>query len=109
MINLSISESMIYDAIMNNMHDNKNFEKDGCECIYRDKNDKIRLCIYDKTRCKLVSNEDLEEKPKVGQWLILDDCEQFIAKCSECGRIIDSRDIHRYPYCTCGAKMSRQT
>ena len=42
---------------------------------------------------------------KYGKWIIVDDCEQFIAKCSECGRIEDSRMISNYPYCHCGAKM----
>lgn len=42
---------------------------------------------------------------KTGHWIIIDDCEQFIAKCSECGRIEDSRMISKYPYCHCGAKM----
>ena len=42
---------------------------------------------------------------KVGKWIIIDDCEHFIAKCSECGRIEDSRMINKYPYCHCGAKM----
>jgi hypothetical protein len=42
---------------------------------------------------------------KYGKWIIIDDCEQFIAKCSECGRIEDSRMISKYPYCHCGAKM----
>jgi hypothetical protein len=45
------------------------------------------------------------EKPKMGHWIIIDDCEKFIAKCSECGRIEDSRMISKYPYCHCGAKM----
>ena len=40
-----------------------------------------------------------------GHWIIIDDCERFIAKCSECGRIEDSRMINKYPYCHCGAKM----
>jgi len=44
-------------------------------------------------------------QPKIGHWIIVDDCEQFIAKCSECGRIEDSRMINKYPYCHCGAKM----
>lgn len=42
---------------------------------------------------------------KYGKWIIIDDCEQFIAKCSECGRLYDSRIISKYPYCHCGAKM----
>jgi len=43
--------------------------------------------------------------PKKGHWIIIDDCERFIAKCSECGRIEDSRMINKYPYCHCGANM----
>ena len=45
-------------------------------------------------------------KPKTGRWIIVDDCERFIAKCSECGQIEDSRMINKYPYCHCGAKMA---
>ena len=44
-------------------------------------------------------------KQRTGHWIIIDDCEQFIAKCSVCGRIEDSRMISKYPYCHCGAKM----
>ncbi len=44
-------------------------------------------------------------QPKTGHWIIVDDCEKFIAKCSECGRIEDSRMINTYPYCHCGVKM----
>jgi len=46
-----------------------------------------------------------EQEAKTGHWIIIDDCEHFIAKCSECGRIEDSRMINKYPYCHCGAKM----
>ena len=55
--------------------------------------------------------KNIEQQPpvtpqqKYGKWIIVDDCEQFIAKCSECGRIEDSRMISNYPYCHCGAKM----
>lgn len=49
--------------------------------------------------------ESVTPQPKIGHWIIIDDCEQFIAKCSECGRIEDSRMINKYPYCHCGAKM----
>lgn len=45
------------------------------------------------------------QEQKTGHWIIIDDCEQFIAKCSKCGRIEDSRMISKYPYCHCGAKM----
>ena len=46
------------------------------------------------------------EEPKTGHWIIIDDCEKFIAKCSECGQIEDSRMIGKYAYCHCGARMS---
>ena len=44
------------------------------------------------------------ERPK-GEWIIIDDTEQFIAKCSVCGRIEDSRMVKDYPFCHCGADM----
>ena len=44
-------------------------------------------------------------QPKTGHWIIIDDCELFMAKCSECGEIVDSRMISKYPYCHCGARM----
>lgn len=47
----------------------------------------------------------VNSQQKTGHWIIIDDCERFIAKCSECGRIEDSRIINKYPYCHCGAKM----
>lgn len=40
-----------------------------------------------------------------GKWIIIDDTEKFIAKCSVCGRIEDSRMIKDYPFCHCGADM----
>ena len=60
---------------------------------------------------RTVDVKDIEALPpvapqqKIGKWIIVDDCEHFIAKCSECGRIEDSRMINKYPYCHCGAKM----
>lgn len=42
---------------------------------------------------------------KHGHWIIIDDVEKFIAKCSVCGRVEDTRQINDYPYCHCGAKM----
>ena len=45
-----------------------------------------------------------EVRPK-GEWIIVDDCEQFIAKCSVCGRVEDSRKVKDYPFCHCGAAM----
>jgi hypothetical protein len=47
----------------------------------------------------------VKPQERTGHWIIIDDCEKFIAKCSECGRIEDSRMISKYPYCHCGARM----
>ena len=53
-------------------------------------------------------NEALEQEPKTGHWIIVDDCEKFIAKCSKCGQLKDSRMISKYSYCpNCGAKMEK--
>ena len=51
----------------------------------------------------------LEQEPKTGHWIIIDDCEKFMAKCSECGKIVDSRMTSKYLYCpNCGAKMESE-
>lgn len=50
------------------------------------------------------TGKQAEERPK-GKWIITDDCEHFIAKCSICGRIEDSRMVKNYPFCHCGADM----
>lgn len=47
----------------------------------------------------------LNPRIKQGKWIIVDDTEKFIAKCSVCGRIEDSRMIEDYPFCHCGADM----
>jgi len=44
------------------------------------------------------------ERPQ-GEWILVDDTEKFIAKCSVCGRIEDSRMVKDYPFCHCGAEM----
>lgn len=45
-------------------------------------------------------------QPKKGKWIIVDDCEQFIAKCSVCENIEDSRLVHRINFCpNCKTKM----
>ena len=54
---------------------------------------------------KMVELAVEETKRPNGKWIIVDDCEHFIAKCSECGEIVDSRMINNYPYCHCGAEM----
>jgi hypothetical protein len=59
--------------------------------------------IINVTKLKMLP--PVTPQQKVGKWIIIDDCEHFIAKCSECGRIEDSRMISKYPYCHCGAKM----
>lgn len=59
-----------------------------------------------------VTKQLIEEAPTIdaepvkhGHWIIIDDVEKFLAKCSECGRVEDTRLIENYPYCHCGAKM----
>lgn len=47
----------------------------------------------------------LNPRIKQGKWIIVDDTEKFIAKCSVCGRIEDSRMVGEYPFCHCGAEM----
>lgn len=65
--------------------------------------------IISKHIRRLKALPPVQPKIKTGHWIIIDDCEKFIAKCSECGRIEDSRMIHNYPYCHCGAKMESET
>ena len=72
---------------------------------------KIGLCIptgvIDPSDFYLVlalAIKALEERPQ-GKWVIVDDTEKFIAKCSVCGRIEDSRMVKEYPFCHCGAEM----
>ena len=50
-------------------------------------------------------SDEMSKKQGIGGWIIIDDCEKFIAKCSKCGRVIDSRLISKFPYCRCGIKM----
>lgn len=41
---------------------------------------------------------------KLGKWIIIDDCEKFIARCSNCGKVVDSRRLTKQ--CErCGIKM----
>ena len=64
---------------------------------------------------KLVNNsqelvkELVKEKSEIprGEWVIVDDTEKFIAKCSICGRIEDSRMVKYHPFCRCGADMRK--
>lgn len=66
-------------------------------------------------RCgEFISDKILEKRPK-GEWLKIDDgfykdIKKF--KCSECGReviiIFDEDLITKYPFCHCGAKMTKE-
>lgn len=54
----------------------------------------------------------IKERPIVqsdrqqGKWIIIDDCEQFIAKCSICSKTQDSRKINEFEFCpNCGSSM----
>ena len=50
------------------------------------------------------------DKQLSAHWIIVEDCEQFIAKCSACGHAEDSRLIGRIPRCSrCGAEMKIST
>lgn len=35
----------------------------------------------------------------ISKWVIVDDCEYFIAKCPRCGRVEDSRLIWKFRKC----------
>lgn len=54
-------------------------------------------CIKKNTdKCKHITIGDFSElcinhATSTGHWIIVDDCEKFIAKCSECGKAVDSR------------------
>ena len=42
-----------------------------------------------------------KSKNNIPRWNIIDDCEYFIAKCSNCGHIEDSRSLpHKCPKCS---------
>lgn len=56
---------------------------------------------------KIKNAPPVNPQSKMGHWIIIDDCELFMAKCSKCGEIVDSRMINKYPYCHCGAKMAK--
>lgn len=59
-----------------------------------------------ETKNDIENGKTLNPKVKQGEWIIIDDTEKFIAKCSVCGRIEDSRMVKDYPFCRCGAKMT---
>lgn len=55
----------------------------------------------------MCGNKEAEKARPQGEWIIVDDTEKFIAKCSVCGRIEDSRMVKDYPFCHCGADMRK--
>ena len=56
---------------------------------------------YDKG---FIAAKKLYSRPQ-GAWIIVDDTENVIVKCSVCGRTEDSHMIKYYPFCHCGARM----
>ena len=61
-------------------------------------------------RCAIdMAIKALKEQRPHGKWIIVDDCEKFIARCSVCGRILDSRMVKDYPFCRCGADMRKES
>lgn len=75
--------------------------------------DRDGICRNEHGRCaeytiiKLMPT--IEPEVRHGRWIVEDDCERFIARCSECGRSEDSRMIAEMPYCHCGARMDLRT
>ena len=79
-------------------------EKKNCKnCGYRD-----NCC--DTFKCNVTGNcvdheQWIPTKEVEKTWIIVDDCEYFVAKCPVCGRIVDSRSLP--PVCPrCRAMMS---
>lgn len=95
----AISRQAVEEMIKTEMPERGMWEIDG------DKEKEIicEACV-DLTQ-KLSKLQPVTPQQKTGHWIIVDDCENFIAKCSACGCIEDSRRVHKYPYCHCGAKM----
>lgn len=63
--------------------------------------------VKENLTTEIVGNSDRLAGP-LGEWIIIDDTEKFIAKCSVCGRIEDSRMVKYHPYCRCGAYMQKE-
>jgi hypothetical protein len=65
-----------------------------------------RDCGQDTASCCGCEKERAWQIRNKGEWIIIDDCEKFIAKCSKCNSIIDSRHLKDYcPYCN--SKMKK--
>ena len=75
-----------------------------------DTEDKTDKALYNFAHNTLIGCPSVTPQPKRGKWIIVDDCEHFIAKCDRCGNVIDSRILswhpEKYAYCSsCGADM----
>lgn len=56
--------------------------------------------LYMLQKSIALENYDTMNNTKIKhQWIIVDDCEKFIAKCPYCGYIIDSRIIEKHSVC----------
>ena len=38
-----------------------------------------------------IERDNMNNHRHIGEWIIIDDCEKFIARCSICGKAVDSR------------------
>ena len=66
----------------------------------------INMDVYtNEVKEYVLSLPSVNPQSKAGHWVIIEDCEHFMAKCSECGKVVDSRMINNYPYCHCGCRM----
>lgn len=69
--------------------------------------DQAPTVVNENLTTEVVGNSDRLARP-LGEWIIVDDTEKFIAKCSVCGRIEDSRMVKHHPFCRCGAYMQKE-
>lgn len=70
--------------------------------IQNDVKEILIKALQDTNCCECEKEKMAREKQ--GEWIIVDDCENFIAKCNKCNKIIDSRCLKpKCPYC--GRKM----
>lgn len=68
--------------------------------------DPCRKCGQDAASCCGCEKERAWQIRNKGEWIIIDDCENFIAKCSKCHKIVDSRCLK--PICPyCRSKMKK--
>lgn len=90
----------------------KDCEKQYCEDVIS-RMEAIEACnqsiCIPEAAGRIARLPSVEQKQRVGHWKIIDDTERFIAECSRCGCVEDSRMVYRYRYCChCGAKMESE-